>query len=279
MTVYRNTTRYKQYVLPLVQRLSAVEHLTLFLAIGVDGIGLDRFIDGFDLEEDIVSYLPHLRQFNFHIRSVVENAAQIDVDTIRQSFLQQNRPVDCAIDYFNNNYGQCQIFSLPFSGTRLDFISNRFPLFNVNNTFSNVTTLLLFDDIKPFEKTFFQQLSRSLPRLRTLNVFNQLEQEEKTKTTTCLIEFPQLVALILHDIHADYAEQLLCQSCLPRLLELAIRHDLLLTIITDNNKQARENCSKVEQLYIVEPEIDPTDVHRTFFPLVRENISNSSEQM
>jgi hypothetical protein len=268
MIVYRNTIYYEQFIRPFFQRLSSVEHLTLILAIGARGVGLNHFIDGFDLQRDIVSYMSHLRQFNFHIRSVLGGTSHIDIDTIRQSFIQQKQPVDFALDYFNNNYSQCQIYSLPFIGNRLDFISNRFPLFDVNNTFSNVTKLLLFDDIKPFENAFFERLARALPHLKILDVFNQLEQEEKTKITADLIEFPQLAALILHYIHADYAEQLLCRSRLPCLIELIIRRDPLLVIIADNNKQARDNCSNVQSLRIVEPRIELTSDHLNFFPLI-----------
>jgi hypothetical protein len=97
--------------------------------------------------------MPHLRQFNCHIRSIIKNTSHINIDTICQSFMKhQQQSVDCAIDYFNNNYGQCQIYSLPFIGTRLDFISNRFPL-------SMVTMLLLLDDVQPFESDLFTRVS------------------------------------------------------------------------------------------------------------------------
>jgi hypothetical protein len=250
----------------LFPRLSAVEHLTLLLAVCTSITVLDHFIDGYDLQRNIISHLPHLRQFHFHIRSVLRDAPQIDIDLLRQSFLQQS--VDCTLDYFNNHYGQCQVFSLPFIGTRLDFISNRFPLFNVKNTFSNVTKLLLFDDIKPFEHQFFASVAQTLPRLKTLDIFNQLEQEETEKTATKLIEFPHLTALILHDIHMDYAEQLLCRSHLPHLIELVICNSALLLIIANNDQQAKDNCAKVEKLIIVEPWIVPTSAQLNFFPSV-----------
>jgi hypothetical protein len=232
------------------------------LAIGVTGSRPDHFIDGFDLQRDIISFMPHLRQFNFHIRSILKNPPHMDIDRIRQSFIKQQSFVDCALDYFNYNYGQCQIYSLPFIGTRLDFISNRFPLFDTQNTFSNVTSLLLFDNIKPFESDFFECVARALPRLRILDVFNRLKQVEKKKTTTNLIEFPQLTALILHNIHLNYAEQLLCRSRLPCLVELIINFNSLLDIIVGNN------CSKVERLQIVKPWIKPTRFVFKFFPLV-----------
>ena len=107
---------------------------------------------------------------------------------------------------------QESLYSVPFIGTRLDFISNRFPLFDVKNRFSNVIILLLSDDVKLFENVFFERVSQALSDLQTLEVFNQLEQEEKTNTTTNFIEFCHLTVLILHAIHIDYAEQLMCQN-------------------------------------------------------------------
>ena len=266
MTIYRNISWYEECILPLLQRLSNIEHLTLLLAVGVEEDGPDHFIDGLDLERDIISYMPNLHQFHFHIRSILKDASHIELDTIRQSFFKQQQSIDCALDYFNNQYGQCHIYSLPFVGTRLDFISNRFPLFNVEKRFSNVTMLLLFDDVKPFEHVFFERVARALPCLSTLEVFNQLEQEVKTKITTNFIEYPHLATLILHDIHMDYAEQLLCRTRLPCLIELIIRNDALLTIINKDQQQAKDNCSKVETLTIVEPCMEPTDVYRNYFP-------------
>ncbi|CAF0770041.1 unnamed protein product [Rotaria sordida] len=266
MTIYRNIFAYEQCIIPFLQRLSSVEHLTLLLAIGENENGPNHFIDGLDLQRDIISYMPHLCQFDFHIRSILKDAAHIKLDKIRQSFFQYQQSIDCTIDYFNNRYGQCQTYSLPFIGTRLDFISNRFPLFDVEKRFSNVTILLLFDDVKPFEHGFFQRVAQALPHLKVLEIFNLLEQEEKSMTTNNSIEFRHLATLILHDIHADYAEQLLYRSYLPCLIELAIRNNVLLTIINQNQQQVKDNCSKVETLIIVEPWAYPNSTHINFFP-------------
>ncbi|CAF1227901.1 unnamed protein product, partial [Rotaria sordida] len=180
----------------------------ILYTIGTDGVTPNHFIDGSILERDILSYMPRLRQFNYHIRSILKHASHIKIDKIRQSFLKEQQSFNCVLDHFKNNYGQCQIYSLPFIGTRLDFISNRFPLFDINNTFSNVTILLLFDDVKPFENIFFERLTRALPRLRTLEIINQLEQQEKSLSVMKTnIDFPHLAVLILYDIHIDYAEQ------------------------------------------------------------------------
>ncbi|CAF1165656.1 unnamed protein product [Adineta steineri] len=264
MTVYRNILSYKEYVLPLLQHLSSVEHLTLLLAI--DLTKSDNFIDGHHLQRNIVSYMPNLCQFHFHVRSILRNASYTEIDTtISQSFIEE-QSVDYAIDYFNNHYSQCQIYSLPFIGNRLDFISNRFPLFDIKNTFKNVTMLLLYDDIKSFENVFFEHVAQALPRLRTLEISNQLEQEEKTITNP--IEFSYLSTLILHKIHMNYAEQLLYRAHLPNLVELVIRNDVLLTIIDQDNRQARNNCSNIETLLIAEPWIKPRKVHLKFFPKI-----------
>ena len=221
------------------------------------------------LERDILPYMPHLRQFHFHIRSIAKNASYITINRIRRSFRTlQQKPFDCVLDHFKNQYGQCQIYSLPFIGTRLDFISNRFPLFdNNNNTFSNVTTLLLFDDIQPFENIFFEQLARSLPRLKTLEIFNQLEQQEKTTAMKTNAVFDHLAALILYDIHMDYAEQFLYRMNLSSLTELVIDTDILLKIIAENNEQARKNCSRVGTLQTSKPLYQSIDAIRNFFPL------------
>ncbi|CAF4407803.1 unnamed protein product [Rotaria magnacalcarata] len=230
ITSYRNIPQYERYIVPLLQRLPTIEYLTLLLAV--------------------VS-VPH-----------------IDTDTIRQSFFHQEQSVACVLDYFNNDCGQCQIFSLPFIGTRLDFISNRFPLFDENkNTFSNVTTILLFDDVKPFEHDFFVLVSRALPHLKSLEVFNRLEQQEKPATN--LIKFPHLTTLILYDIHINYAEQFLCRTHLPCLVELLIHYEPLSTIIAQHPEEAKTNCLKIEFLHFVDDvSTDPTDPLLDFFPSV-----------
>ncbi|CAF2825535.1 unnamed protein product [Rotaria sp. Silwood2] len=265
MTIYRNFNNYEPFIF-LLQRLVNVEYLTLLLAINVKGIVSSYFIDGFFLEKNILRYMPHLRQFNYHIRSILKNASHITIDRIRQSFLKQRQPFDCVLDNFNNNYGQCQIYSIPFIGTRLDFVSNRFPLYDINKTFSNVTILLLFDDIKPFESVFFERVARALPRLRTLEIINQLEQQEKTTTKKINIDFAHLTVLILYDIHMDYAQQFLCQIYLPSLIELAINKDILLTIIDQNQQQARDNCSRVGRVLTSKPSYESIDIIRNFFP-------------
>ncbi|CAF1230576.1 unnamed protein product [Rotaria magnacalcarata] len=268
VTIYKNIVHYSECIVPLLQRLSNVERLTLLFAINITTTRLGHFVTELDLEKDIVSYMPHLCQFNFHIRSILENASPVEIGTFRQSVMTCQQAVICTVDYFNNNYGQCQLYSLPFIGNRLDFISNRFPLFDMNNMFSMVTMLLLFDDVKPFENLFFARIACALPNLKTLEVFNKLEQQEKGMIATSYPDFSRLSALILLDIHMDYAEQLLCRSRLPCLTELAIHEQVLLTIVARDSQQARDNCSKVENILTSNKWCDSIDAIRNFFPLV-----------
>ena len=268
MTLYRNFAKYEQCIL-LVRRMSNVECLTLLFAIGVDGIEPNHFIDGSVLERDIVSHLPRLSQFNFHIRSILKNASHVTVEQIRQSCRKPMSSFGCTLDRFKNKFSQCQIYSLPFIGTRLDFISNRFPLFDVNKTFTNVTTLLLFDDVKPFESIFFERLSQALPRLKILEIINQLEQQDKKKSPKINVHFPYLAVLILYDIHYDYAELFLCELRLPSLAELAINKNILFQIIAQNHPQARENCSKIGTIRTSEPSYHSIDIIRDFFPIAK----------
>jgi hypothetical protein len=263
--MYRNFINYEPCI-SLLQRLSNIEYLTLLLAIGVNGTTPNHFIDGFILERNIVSYMPRLSQFNFHIRSILKNASHITIEQIRQSFRKQ-QSFDCVLDHFKNNYSQCQIYTLPFIGTRLDFVSNRFPLFDINNTFANVTTLLLFDDVKPFESVFFECVARTLLQLKTLEIINQLEQQDKITASKININFPHLAVLILYDIHLDYAQQFLCQIHLSSLIELAINKDILFTIIAQNQQQARENCSRVRTIITSKPSYESIDIIQDFFPL------------
>jgi len=75
---------------------------------------------------------------------------------------------------------------------------------------------------------FFKRVSQALPRLQTLKVFNQLEQQEKIKTKNNTIEFRQ---------------QIFCQSYLSCLIELVILNNTLSEIINQDQQQARNNSN------------------------------------
>jgi hypothetical protein len=109
------------------------------------------------------------------------------------------------------------------------------------------------------------RVSQALPNLRTLEVFNGLEQQDKTISMTN--RFAHLSTLILLNIHMDYAQQFLCRTHLRCLNELAIDKDILLEIIAQDHQQARDNCFKVESLRIAGSIRDVMNTIATFFPL------------
>ena len=91
------------------------------------------------------------------------------------------------------------------------------------------------------------------------------------------IDFPHLAVLILYDIHIDYAEQLICQINLPSLIELAIDKDILFTIISQNQQQARDNCSRVEILRTSKPCCESIYTTRNFSLLATMSNMKKSE--
>ncbi|UJR11549.1 hypothetical protein I4U23_015729 [Adineta vaga] len=225
--------------LHLLERLSSVEYLTLILAIDETQRAPIAFLERLFSEKNIYRYMPNLQQFHFHIRSIFKNVSQTTIDQILRSFLKRQQLFHYVIDHFNNDYGQYQIYSLPFIGTRLDFVSNQFSLLDKCSTFSNVTILLLFDDVKSFENAFFERIAQVLPRLQTLEIINPLERREKCATTKINIIFPHLTVLILYDSHMDYTELFLFEIHLPSLIELAIDKDMLFTLIAQNQHRSK----------------------------------------
>ncbi len=270
MKMYRNFKGY-DICLCLLKRLSSVEYLTLLLAIDETDSTPIHFIEQLFSEKYIYRCMPNLHQFHFHIRSIFKDVSPTITNDIFQSFLkrqQQQQSFDYFIDHFNNNYGQCQIYSLPFLGTRLDFVSNRFPFFDNNSTFSNVTLLLLFDDVEPFENVFFERIARVLPCLRTLEIINPLQQREKSAVTKTNIVFPHLTVLIFYENHMDYTELFLYEIHLPSLIELAINKDMLFTLIDQYQQRTSDNCSRLRIIHTSKPSYESRDTIRKFFPQV-----------
>jgi len=65
----------------------------------------------------------------------------------------------------------------------------------------------------------------------------------------------------------NYVEQFLCLTQLSSLIELAINKDILFTIISQNQQQARDNCSRVRTIQTSEPSYESINTIRNCFPL------------
>ena len=95
--------------------MSNMETLGLYLKVG----NRFKFIDGADLNNEIIIYMPQIITFKFSI-TTVDNHIDIKYwlkdDDIEDSLVidDANPYIHCCIDYFKNGIGRCHIASLPF---------------------------------------------------------------------------------------------------------------------------------------------------------------------
>jgi hypothetical protein len=251
-----------------------LEELTLYLSI----IRIDsNYIDGIQLHDDILSYMPRLNKFIFHIETVImkyKNALVLSSnEDIQRSFIGKGLgPVGSHIDIFSKEDDEyslssvfdsrCQIFSLPYQFSVFLFLSNSFQI----RTFEKVQNIVM-KDIRPFEHEFFQIISQSFPLLRRLFIFNKLPQKAKQQSRT-LITFPNLLYVELRYCRKDYVEQFLVDHyChLPCLLTLGVNYYSLLSVTKNfKNDSTRLKCSKLEHL-LLHKQIIRTERFHKYFP-------------
>ena len=271
------TFSYDNLIIPLLQRMIHLEELRLYLSI----IRIDaNYIDGIQLHDDILRYMPRLNKFIFSIETaIVKQKSDLVLSTseeIQRSFLgREFGPVGSHVDLFSREngdrahaysfshqfYSRSKIYSLPYQFGYFSFLSNSFQ----NGTFEKVLRLMMAD-IRSFEHEFFQIISVSFPLLRHLHIFNHEPQKSKQQSKT-LITFPKLLHLDIDSAHVDYAEEfLLDQYChSPCLLKLRIRYASLMSVTSHfTNGATRLTCSKLKRLCINEPFVPPEHFHQYF---------------
>jgi hypothetical protein len=257
-----------------------LEELILFLSI----IRANKnYIDGVQLYDDILVYMPRLNKFTFDIdTSIAENNIEIGLSSnedIQRSFIRREYgPVYSHVETFSkqskirgNSYSlpyhfksRCHIYSLPYQFKCFHFLNNSFQ----GGMFNNVQSLMM-TDFCPFEPNFFQVISQSFPLLQLLRIFNDKPQKEKQQSRTCLM-FTHLILLDIDYAHVDYAEQFLFdKNChLPCLLNLSIGYESLIRVTNNfNNDAARLTCSKLTSLTVKEQFVPPKNFHQ-YFPLL-----------
>jgi hypothetical protein len=257
-----------------------IEELILFLSI----IRIDsNYIDGIQLYDNILIYMPRLNKFTFSIdTSVVKKNIEIALSSnedIQRSFIRREYgPVASHVEIFsreNESRGhayslpyefnsRCHIYSLPYQFESFFYLNNSFQ----GGIFDPVRSLLI-TDLRPFEHNFFKIISQSFPLLKELHIFNDEPQKDKQQLIT-LITFSHLILLNLDCAHVDYAEQFLFDKyChLPCLLNLNIGYASL-ALVTNNftNDATRFTCGKLTCLRINEPFVPPKNFHQ-YFPLL-----------
>ena len=188
-----------------------LEELILYLSIIRSN---KNYVDGSELYDDILIYMPRLKKFTFNIHTNVDKKnveiAFSSNEDIQRSFIRKEYgPVASHIETFTrenerrcHSYSspyefksRCHIYSLPYQFTTFHFLNNSFQ----GGTFDNVQSLMI-TDLCSFEHNFFKVISQSFPLLKKLYIMNEEPQKDKQQSTPLII-FTHLIYLDLHGAH------------------------------------------------------------------------------
>jgi hypothetical protein len=229
-----------------------LEELTLFLPVLRTKL---TYIDGDQLDDEVLKYMPRLNKFIFRIYTQVSTefnrSRKIDLQSnedIRNSFIKRGiQSFDvCSDDKLINYRGNCRVSSLPYQFNDFLFLSNCFQ----GGRFDKVR-LLIMDDDRPFEHKLFKIISQDFPFLQTLTIFNKKPQKKEQHYSSTVITFNHLFELNLINAHSNYVIQFLSDqnTCLPSLTNLTIQYEALETATNYfTNDAARLNCAKIKSL-------------------------------
>ncbi|CAF3465394.1 unnamed protein product [Rotaria sp. Silwood1] len=246
-----NIRFYDTIIIPLLHRMSNLEQLSLYLSVNRN----NGFVDGVDLQQNIINYLPRLNQFRFKIRSTILLNDQTDLlsnEDIQHTFkdFSNSQIISCANYFLESNKGQCHIYSCPFTIRSYENIANNFP----GGLFTCVCNVSLFDE-RPFEHEFFLRIAQSFPFIKKLSINNRKAQKNKqnrklknNNQDLLIIEYPYLKWLGFDEAHDDYVEQFLLdtKTCLPSNVDLLIDYKPLKRVTHNfRRKTTQNNCAKV----------------------------------
>ncbi|CAF2668198.1 unnamed protein product [Rotaria sp. Silwood2] len=259
-------TSYYHELVPLFRRMTNLEELTLFLFVKRIK---STYIDGIHLNDEILIHMPRLNKFTFSITTLVCNRNSNIIlpsnDDIQRSFIE--RKYQQIGSYADDNTmkirARCHIYSLPYQFDMFHNVTNSFK----GAIFDKVRSVIIIDDIRPFEYEFSRIISQSFPFLQTLSIQNNEPQKYK-KYLFKFITFPHLNVLNLELAHIDYIEQFLFErkTHLPCLLHLTIQYDSLV-MITNNftNNPTYFNFAKLKTLLTDKAFVRPENFH-LYFP-------------
>ncbi|CAF1125301.1 unnamed protein product [Rotaria sordida] len=247
------TNEYDNQVVPLLRQMCNLQDLTLYIQIKKR----NRFVDGIQLENDVLIHLSKLQTFVFYICTFTYSnhpVTPLSNNDIQRTFSNVKfGQIGCSMNHFKESDITYHVFSLPFKFERIGYIGNSF----TNTIFKNVTFLCVYDGI-PFEHGFFVQLARCFPLLHVLMIINYKAQlkdsarsEHNNNESFEIVQYLHLRSLEFCRTHIDYVEQMLNESKthLHCLKELAIDYNQLKTITNNFTRDAtRLNCINVEEL-------------------------------
>ena len=205
--------------------------------------------------------MPKLNKFTYNICSIfhLTNPTYLPSSEYIKSTLKNlgGNKIISSVDYFpNSKFGQCHIYSYPYTMRCYNTITNNFP----GGLFEYVQKISLFDE-HPFEHEFFMRISQAFPFLKKLVLANKTQQkrchhEESNNENENLpiIQFLHLNKLDLTKVHNDYVVQFLMdtKTCLPTDLHLNIDVDIIKRMMKNEFKRdaIQVNCAKVKYLHI-----------------------------
>ncbi|CAF4398270.1 unnamed protein product [Rotaria socialis] len=235
--------------------MTHLEKLTLYLRVR----NRSSFVNGTHLHNEILVHMPQLHTFIFYIsteNNINESVHRISNDDIQQTFTHTRYArTGCMVNYLNTFKAICHVFSLPFTFTRLNMITNQFPTI----IFDYVTHLHVFDVVS-LKHEFFIRISRAFPMLQFFSLVNIMFQswdvnEWQYDNNSTFLQL--LNILILYHLTS--------RAHLPRLAELKVSYDQLKMVTMNFTRDAtRRNCSKVKRLIVEESTVFSKDVYQYF---------------
>jgi hypothetical protein len=136
------------------------------------------FIDGNNLNKNIVNHITQLRKFTFDIRSYLNDRNENDLPTnedLKYTFSHfKNNEIISYIDYFPyRRSAWCTIYTYPYT-RKTYYVTNYFP----DVLCKSVREITLCDEQHPFEYEFFLRISQSFPFVEKLSLHNSKPQKK-----------------------------------------------------------------------------------------------------
>ncbi|CAF1682706.1 unnamed protein product, partial [Rotaria magnacalcarata] len=261
---YNYTSYYDDLVCPLLHRMINLEELKLYLFVRrFDSI----YIDGIQLHDQILIYMPRLNKFTFSIKTrVVNKNIRINLssnENIQRSFIgKKYGQVDSYVHTRSTETkGECHIYSFPYEFEYFHDLNISFP----GGMFHKVRNLMMVDT-RPFEHKLFKLISQDFPFLQHLYIYND-ESRKYKEDSFPFITFPHLTLLHLQFAHVNYVELFLLKKYthLPNLLNLYIRYESLAKITNNfTNDVVHLNFDKLKGLHILELFVGSQSFHKYF---------------
>jgi hypothetical protein len=237
--------------------MSNLEKLDLNVYISVE----KTFIDGNNLNKNILNHMIQLRKFTFNIRSYLNVRNESDLPTnedLKYTFSHfKNNQIISYIDYFPiKRECWCSIYTYPYTRETYGYVTNNFP----GVLCKSVRKITLYDEQNPFEYEFFLRISQSFPFVEELSLRNSKPQKNKLSNESnkdnqdlSIIKFHHLTYITLYEAHDDYIELFLDHTkiSLSNNVHLNVELEPLIRVtyyFTRNT--TRINCEKLKSLYL-----------------------------